>query len=171
MWAWRYSEKADRTYSSGMSGRSSGFTPPKAEFRRLMSKLQHLPRAFETGCGPPRLKGIAWRKIRLFADSAPAYTTKTAQRLLAEFRFLADWPPYSPNLNLLDFDTRHTLQAKAQAKPDSNLTAYVCPSPRNRSRKRRYISAKHRFSPANVSTPTSFKSFWDSIWSPGSRGT
>jgi hypothetical protein len=42
---------------------------------------------------------------------------------LAEFWFLADWPPYSPNLNPLDFETRQVLQAKAQPTPHSNLTA------------------------------------------------
>ncbi len=36
---------------------------------------------------------------------------------------MADWPPFSPNLNPLDFKTRHVLQAKAQATPHSNLTA------------------------------------------------
>ncbi len=36
---------------------------------------------------------------------------------------MADWPPFSPNLNPLDFETRHVLQAKAQATPHSNLTA------------------------------------------------
>jgi hypothetical protein len=61
--------------------------------------------------------------MHLFADSAPAYTAKTAQRLLAEFRFLADWAPYSPNLNPLDFDTRHVLQATAQATPHTNFAA------------------------------------------------
>jgi hypothetical protein len=45
---------------------------------------------------------------------------------LAEFWFLADWPPYSPDLNSLDFDTRLVLQAKAQTiffMPHSNLIA------------------------------------------------
>jgi hypothetical protein len=42
---------------------------------------------------------------------------------LAEFWFSADWPPYSPDLNSLDFDTRPVLQAKAQAMPHSNLSA------------------------------------------------
>jgi hypothetical protein len=42
---------------------------------------------------------------------------------LAEFWFLADWPPYSPDLNSLDFDIRLVLQAKAQAMPHSNLIA------------------------------------------------
>jgi hypothetical protein len=39
--------------------------------------------------------------MRLFADSAPAYTAKMAQRLLAEFWFLADWPPYLLDLGFL----------------------------------------------------------------------
>jgi hypothetical protein len=52
-------------------------------------------------------------KIHLFADSALAYNAKTTQRLLAAFRILADWLPYSPNLNPLDFNTRRVLQAKA----------------------------------------------------------
>ncbi len=60
--------------------------------------------------------------MRTFADSALAYTAKRAQQLLVEFRFLVDWPPYLPNLNLLDCGTRHVLQAKAQATPHSNLT-------------------------------------------------
>jgi hypothetical protein len=42
---------------------------------------------------------------------------------LAEFLFLADLPPYSPNLNSLDFDTWHVLQAKAQATPHLNFSA------------------------------------------------
>jgi hypothetical protein len=49
----------------------------------------------------------------LFADLAPAYTAKTAQQWLAEFWFLANWSPYSPDLNLLDFAHQHILQAKA----------------------------------------------------------
>ncbi len=54
-------------------------------------------------------------------------------------------------------------------KPKLRLTQiwapYISPSQRNRTRKRRYRSAKHRFSPAKVSTPISTKSFWDSMWS------
>jgi hypothetical protein len=42
---------------------------------------------------------------------------------MAEFWLLADWPPYSPKLNSLDFETRHVLQAKAQARPHSNFSA------------------------------------------------
>jgi hypothetical protein len=60
--------------------------------------------------------------MRLFADSAPAYTAKMAQRLLAEFWFLADWPPYLLDLNLLAFANRRILQAKVQA-PHTNLSA------------------------------------------------
>jgi hypothetical protein len=56
------------------------------------------------------------------ADSAPAYTAKTTQWLLAEFWFVADLPPYSPDLNQLDFATRRVLQAKVYGTPHSNLT-------------------------------------------------
>ncbi len=153
-----------------MSGNSSRFTAPKAGFRRRTCKRQHLSRAFETGCGPPRLKDVAWLKIHLFANSALAYNAKSTQRLLTEFRFLADRPPYSPNLNPLDFNTRCVFQAKAQATPHSNLTALVSPSPRNRTGKQRYVSVKHRFSLAKASMPTSTKNLWDSMWSPAAKG-
>jgi hypothetical protein len=42
---------------------------------------------------------------------------------MAEFWFLADWPPYLPNLNLLDFSTGSVLQPKGQAMPLANLVA------------------------------------------------
>jgi hypothetical protein len=61
--------------------------------------------------------------IENFADSVPAYAAQITSRRLAEFWFSADWPPYSPDLNSLDFDTRPVLQAKAQAMPHSNLSA------------------------------------------------
>jgi hypothetical protein len=59
VWTWRYSKKADRTDLSRMSGGSSGFTPPKANFRQRTCKCRHLPRAIETECGPPRPKDVA----------------------------------------------------------------------------------------------------------------
>jgi hypothetical protein len=61
--------------------------------------------------------------MHLSADSVLACTTKTAQRLLAEFPFSADWPPYSQDFNLLDFSISCVLQAKVQAMPHSNLAA------------------------------------------------
>jgi hypothetical protein len=42
---------------------------------------------------------------------------------VAEFRFLADCPLYSPNLNPLDFSTGSVLQPKGQAMPHANLAA------------------------------------------------
>jgi hypothetical protein len=70
-------------------------------------------------------------------DSASACTAKTAQRLLAEFQrllaefqrllaeyhILVDWPPYSPDLNLLDFSISCVLQVKVQTTAHSNLDA------------------------------------------------
>jgi hypothetical protein len=42
---------------------------------------------------------------------------------MAEFWFSVHWPPYSPDLNLLDFSTRSILQPKGQATPHANLAA------------------------------------------------
>jgi hypothetical protein len=42
---------------------------------------------------------------------------------LAKFWFSADWPPYSPNLNSLDFSTGSVLQPKGQATPHANFAA------------------------------------------------
>ncbi len=51
--------KGGRTGVSRMSGRSSGFTPPKASFRRRNGKGQHLPRAFESACSLPDAEGCS----------------------------------------------------------------------------------------------------------------
>jgi hypothetical protein len=66
-------------------------------------------------------KGRILKGNMSLADSAPANTAKTTQRLLAEFWFLVDRMPYSPDLNPLDFATWRILQAKVQAMPHSNL--------------------------------------------------
>jgi hypothetical protein len=42
---------------------------------------------------------------------------------MAEYWFLADWLPYSLDLNLLDFAYWRILQAKVQATPHTNLIA------------------------------------------------
>jgi hypothetical protein len=42
---------------------------------------------------------------------------------VAEFWFSADWPPYSPNLNSLDFSAGSFLQPKGQATPHANFVA------------------------------------------------
>ncbi len=110
-----------------MSGRFLGFRSSLASFRRRTCRRQRLPSAFETAFGPLGLEDLFWQKIRLSADSAPACTAETTQWLLAEFRFLANWPLYSPDLNSLDFSILCVLQAKVQATPHSNLAA-LCPS-------------------------------------------
>ncbi len=154
---------------SGMSGRSSRFTPLKAGFCWGTCKRWHLSRAFETGWGPLRPKDVAWQKICLVADSVPAYTAKTTKRLLAEFRFLADWLLYSPNLNPLDFDTKRVLQAKARATPHSNLTALCQSIAAEKDRKAAVCIRKTSVFASEHVNRTFTKSFWDSMWSPGSR--
>jgi hypothetical protein len=60
-------------------------------------------------------------------DSAPAHTARTTQEFLtetmAEFWTPADWPPYSPDLNPLDFSVWSVLQQKVQATPHTSLAA------------------------------------------------
>jgi hypothetical protein len=56
-------------------------------------------------------------------DSALAYSTQITQQPLADSWFFADWPPYSPVLNSLDFSTCIVLQPKVQATPHANLAA------------------------------------------------
>jgi hypothetical protein len=42
-------KKSERSNTSGMSGRSIGFTPPMASFHQRTFTRQRLPRAFKTG--------------------------------------------------------------------------------------------------------------------------
>jgi hypothetical protein len=58
-----------------------------------------------------------------FGSLAPTYTPKSTQRLLAEFWIQLNWPPYLPDLNLLDFYIWSVFQAKDQAMPRANLAA------------------------------------------------
>jgi hypothetical protein len=71
----------------GMSGR---FRPSLAGCCQRMYQLRRLPSAFQMALGHLGPEDLSWRKIRLSADSALACNNKTSQRLLAEFRFLAD---------------------------------------------------------------------------------
>ncbi len=56
-------------------------------------------------------------------DLALAHIVRTIQQFLAEFLTLADWPPYWPDLNPLDFPTQSILQEKVQATPHTSLAA------------------------------------------------
>jgi hypothetical protein len=86
-----------------------------------------------------------------FGSSAPTYTPKTTQRLLAEFWIQVNWPPYLPDLNMLDFYIWSVLQEKVQAMPQANLAA-LCPS----STMEWYISAK----PATHSAAVAWRLLW-----------
>jgi hypothetical protein len=65
----------------------------------------------------PRAKGCILTENTFFGRFSTGLHQKNAQQLLGEFWFLEDLLPYSQDLNLLDFATRHILQAKAQATP------------------------------------------------------
>jgi hypothetical protein len=51
---------------------------------------------------------------------ALVHTARTTQQLLVEFWTPAEWQPYSPDLNLLDFTIWRVLQAKDKAMPHAN---------------------------------------------------
>jgi hypothetical protein len=55
------------------------------------------------------------------ADLALVHTARTAQQFWGESWTLADWLPYSPHLNPLDFAIWRILQAKTQAVSHTNL--------------------------------------------------
>jgi hypothetical protein len=112
VWTRLFGKGAKRSDASGMSGSSCRFSPPKAGVCQRTYHCRCLPRAFETACGPLGQDDISWWEIHIAADSALAYTAKTAQWLLAEFWTPAAWSPYLLNLNLLDFSVRRVLQVK-----------------------------------------------------------
>ncbi len=114
---------AERTEASGMSGRSSGFSLPKAGFRRRMCQRRHLLRAFETACGPLGPEGLSLTGNTPFGGFSVGLGRLNQLAAVAEFRFLVDWPLYSPNLNSLDFSTGSVLRPKGQATPHANLAA------------------------------------------------
>jgi hypothetical protein len=77
---------------------------------------------------------------------------------MAEFWTLADWPPYSPDLNPLDFSIWSVLQEKVQAMPYTSLVtlrwsitrqwnrmslAYVCQTCRSFRRHLEAVVAKN----------------------------
>jgi hypothetical protein len=95
-------------------------------------------------------------------DLALAHTARTTQQFLketiAEFWTLADWPPYSPDLNPLDFSIWSVLQEKVQATPYTSLAtlrrsitrqwnqmspAYVCRTCRSFCRRLEAVVAKN----------------------------
>jgi hypothetical protein len=99
---------------------SGGMYPQHIGFRWRTCQCRHLPRAFETACGPLGPEG------RSLAENTPFGGFRAGLRRpnqLVAAGFSADWLLYSPNLNSLDFSTGRVLQPKGQAKPHTNLAA------------------------------------------------
>ncbi len=102
-------------------GRSWWFRRPKAGFHGRMGQCQHLAKAFETVCGILGTEVILTKNTASGRFLAP--TNRITQQFLAEFWTPADWPPYSLDLNLLNFSIWRVLQVKVQAMPNSILAA------------------------------------------------
>ncbi len=98
---WCYGERAKRSNASNLADlvHLRHWWPVFASDHTNADNYQALLRQHVV----PLLNDISWWKMRLLADSAPAYTTKTTQRLLAEFWIPANWLPHVPDLNSLDF--------------------------------------------------------------------
>jgi hypothetical protein len=80
-------------------------------------------RAFETACGPLGPEGRSLMESTPFGGFSAGLRRSNQLAAVAEFWFSADWPPYSPNLNSLEFSFPHVLQSKGQAMPHANLVA------------------------------------------------
>jgi hypothetical protein len=88
-----------------------------------MCQHRHLPRAFETACGPLGPEGLSQTKNMPFGGLSTGLRRSNQLAAVAEFWFSADWLSYSPDLNSLDFSTGSVLQPKGQAMPHANFAA------------------------------------------------
>ncbi len=100
---------------------SGGLFLPNIGFHQRMCQRRHLLRAFETACGPLGPEGRSLTENTPFGGFSAGLPRPNQFAAVAEFRFLADWPLYSPNLYLLDFSTGSVGRTKGQAMPHANL--------------------------------------------------
>jgi hypothetical protein len=121
-------QKAERTNVSGMSGRSSGFTSPKAGFCRRTCQRRYLLRAFETACGPlSSERHSLTENMPLGGFSA---SLRHPNNLAAIGGFIRWVGRHICWMNLLDFSTSSIFQPKGQATPHAKLAPFVRPLPR-----------------------------------------
>ncbi len=92
-------------------------------FCRRTCQCCYLPRAFETACGPLGPERWSLTENTTFGRFSAGLLLPNQLGAVAEFLFLADWPPYLQDLNSLDFSTSSVLQPIGQATTHANLTA------------------------------------------------
>jgi hypothetical protein len=107
---------------SGASRLSCGFAADSG-FRRRTCQRPYLSIAFETVCGPLGPEGRSLTENTPFGGFSAGLRRQNQLAAVAEFWFSADWPPYSSNLNSLDFSTGSVLRPKGQAMPHANFAA------------------------------------------------
>ncbi len=98
LWQW-----GGRSNPSGMSSRYCGFRLLKASFRQRTYQCR-----YSIYQELLRQHVVVWVQRahpggKYSADLALIHKVRTTQQLCAEFWTPADWPPYSPDLNPLDF--------------------------------------------------------------------
>jgi hypothetical protein len=96
---------------------------PDSGFRWPMCQRRHLSIAFETACGPLGPEGRSLMENTPFGGFSAGLRRPNQLAAVAEIWFSVDRPPYSPNLNLLDFSNGSVLRPKSQATPHANLVA------------------------------------------------
>jgi hypothetical protein len=79
--------------------------------------------SFATACGPLGPEGRSLMESTPFGGFSAGLRCSNQLAAVAEFWFSADWPQYSPDLNLLEFSFPRILQSKGQATPHANLAA------------------------------------------------
>ncbi len=153
MWAWRYSKKVERIDAIRMSGKSIGFTWPKAGFHRQTCKCRHLPRAFETVCGPLGLKDVSWQKIFLWIQRRP--TLQHHPVAVGGIPVSGGSATIFADLNSLGLSTCSVLQPKGHTMPHANLAALhlSIAAEWDRLAAVLYISAKHALHSAAAIPP------------------
>ncbi len=112
----RWWPKSDVTAKGRIYAANSGF-------HRETCQHWHLTRAFERACGPLDPEGCSLMENMPFCRFNPSLRCPNQLAAVAEFWFSADWPPYLPDLNSLDFSTHSILQPKGQATPYAKLAA------------------------------------------------
>jgi hypothetical protein len=117
------SKRPTSVHRSGIGPESGGLDSLHISFCRRTCQRRHLLRALETACGPLGPEGCSLTENTPFGGFSAGLRRLNQLAAVAEFRFLADWPLYSPNLNSLDFSTGSVGQSKGQATPHANLAA------------------------------------------------
>ncbi len=99
----------------------------ESRFRRRTCQCRQLLRAFQTAYSPLGTEGHSLVENTSFGRFSTGLRHPNHLAAKVEFWFSAEWPPYSLDLNSVDFSIWSVLQPKGQFMTHTNLVA-LCPS-------------------------------------------